>query len=167
MSAIDNLKKAIDILQRQLKALQEDFDKLRGEVSAGDGRLRECQLEINKVNERENSLLLLVSHSFADSVADLVVRNLRVPRDLLSRFDINQIGREGKTRAILKAKCLSDRRDIFDAAKKLRPTNFYVNEVLTDEKRKLFFDARKFRRDGGLWRSIGLYTRDGVIYARR
>ena len=54
---------------------------------------------------------------------------------------------------------------MFAVARRLRPRGFYVNESLTPERSKFFFDVRSFLRASNT--RVIAYTMFGVVHVKR
>lgn len=86
-----------------------------------------------------------------------------MPDRELNQFSFKKIGK----RALVSVPSIELRKKVFTAARGRRPQNFYVNESLTPERSKFFYDVRMFLKASSVRAKTIAYTMSGIVYLKR
>ena len=158
---------------QKISSLEQQVSTLRSNIITLEERLDDAESE-----RRSDSLILSGSEVPAPSpngenLAGVVSNLLREKvqyqlsnERIASTYRIDGKSKDrptGGKRILVKLKSLEDKRDIIRAAKRVKPSQLYINENLTQERSRILFALRQARRKFTETVS-GCESRDGKIF---
>ena len=153
---IESLRDTNNNLTRKLKEREDEVKDLRFRLENIEMRGRQ-----NEVVVSCPSIDSMNKDDFAAPMTKLLKDNLDLPNDDLDRFSFKKIGK----RALVTVPTAELRKKMFTASRNRRPANFYVNESLTPERSKFFYDVRSFLKASNV--KLIAYTSFGVVHVKR
>ena len=157
-------------LCQEIQSLKDCNDNLTKKLKVRDEEVKDLRFRLENMEMREKQNEVVVScpsiesmnkDDFSAPMAKLLRDNLDLPNGDLNLFSFKKIGK----RALIRVPTAESRRKVFAAARSRRPANFYVNESLTPERSKFFYDVRSFLRASGA-RMIS-FTMFGVVHVKK
>ena len=180
-------KKVVTIMMKQFQALRDEISSKNQEITELKSKVGELQSKVEKLEsniddadayERRDTIILSgsavppasVGEKSSEIVRAVVRENLRIE---LSSAEINTAHRLGKKapsqapdkRPIIVKLCRRDvKSQLMSAVRQQRPTSLYINESLTQPRRKILFALRQMKRAHPDL-VLGCNSYDGRIYA--
>ena len=153
---IQNLKNSNEKLTKKLRERDEEVKDLRFRLENMEMRGRQNEVVISCP-----SIDLIDKDDFSTPMTKLLRDNLDLTNDELKQFSFRKIGK----RALVTVPTAQLRKKMFTASRSRRPANFYVNESLTPERSKFFYDVRAFLRASNV--RVIAYTLLGVVHIKK
>lgn len=157
----------------RLEALEIENKQLRDVNNAQSDKITQLEDRIEKLEWKEHCNQIIISSPQIQSMKDdtfqqEMVRHvstvLSLPEDRLKLHSYRKIGKERK-KALVTISDYQDRAKLFTTARTVKPDHFYINEALSEEKDKLLYDIRQYRKQSK--KKFSVYSFKGRIYVKK
>ena len=168
-----NLHSKINTASTRIDQLQQENQVLRQTVNDKDRKIEDLNTRAANLEFKEPSDKLVITSpsitamnedNLKNEAVQLISANLKIAPTKLSTFAYMRAGKQ-KDKIIVSSVKGDDRAAFFTASRTIRPQNFYVNEFLTREQSKLFYDIRQYRKNNNL--EFIVYTFKGDVYVKK
>ena len=173
---VKSLKRAVRAAEDQIDGLNEEIDELGSDLGSAINQID----DLEQYTRKHNLEIHGISESPEENVADKVIKLAKLVNVHITNNDIDICHRMSARRTdahkpiIVRFKSYRAKSELYKARKHLKSVSLknyfnntgavYINENLTNYRRDLFANVRKFKKDHK-WQSA--WTVDGKIFIRK
>ena len=174
----NSVKQDLNVKHENICQLQRETNFLKQDFKLSNEKNKALEIRINKLEQRERRDQIVISSPVINSISDtsfqtemvkLTATTLKLrpeTTDTLKKFSFRKIGQEdGKKSALVTIPNQNVKAELFKAARKIRPTNFFVNEALIKERQRLFYEARRIKKETKS--NFSVFTFRGDIFIKK